>query len=138
MAVTYLLGSVVYLSMLWIIYGQTTTVSQSGCSYTFLVSKQNDNSCPVGSVESGPNDEEVEYLKSLVKLLTQSVQNLQVKVEALEEAKQVDSGNNGDVRVGTNYVRWGRTVCPQTAQLIYQGLTHYILNKVNLFTKNAL
>ena len=102
-----------------IVRGQTTTVSQSGCSYTFLVSKQNDNSCPVGSVESGPNDEEVEYLKSLVKLLTQSVQNLQVKVEALE-SKQADSSN----RVGTNYVRWGRTVCPQTAQLIYQGLTY--------------
>ena len=101
--------------------GQTTTVSQSGCSYTFLVSKQDDNSCPVGSVDFGPNNEEVEYLKSLVKVLTQSVQNLQVKVEALEEAKQVDSGNNGDVRVGTNYVRWGRTVCPQTAQLIYKG-----------------
>ena len=85
MIVTYLLGSVVCFSMIWIICGQTTTVSQSGCSYIFLVSKHDDNSCPVGSVPSSPNDEEVEYLKSLVKLLTQSVQNLQVKVEALEE-----------------------------------------------------
>ena len=104
-----------------IVRGQTTTVSQSGCSYTFLVSKQNDNSCPVGSVASGPNDEEVEYLKSLVKLLTQSVQNLQEEVKDLKESKQADTS---EIRVGTNYVRWGRTVCPQTAQLVYQGLTY--------------
>ena len=124
MTVTYLLGSVVCLSLIWIICGQTTTVSQSGCSYTFLVSKHEDNSCPVGSVPSSPNDEETQYLKSLVKLLTQSVQNLQDEVKDLKESKQADSNNTSDVRVGTNYVRWGRTVCPQTAQLIYEGLTH--------------
>ena len=117
MRVTYLFGSVVYFSMTWIIYGQTTTVSQSGCSYTFLVSKHEDNSCPVGSVATGLHDEEVEYLKSVIKnqqdqlsLLSQNVLTLMDRVEA--------------IRVGTNYVRWGRTVCPQTAQLIYQGLAH--------------
>ena len=97
-----------------------TSVSQTGCSYTFLVPKRADNSCPVWPVPSGPNDEEMEYLKSLVQLLTQNVQTLQEEVGALKEALN-DSSNNGD-KVGTNYVRWGRTVCPQTAQLVYQGL----------------
>ena len=130
MTITYLLGSVVCLSIILIIYGQTTTVSQSGCSYTFLVSKQ-DNSCPVGSVASGVHDEEVEYLKSVIKnqqnqlsLLTQNVLTVMDKLKALEESKQANSSDDSDVRVGTNYVRWGRTVCPQTAQLLYQGLTH--------------
>ena len=110
---------------------QPTLVSRSGCSYTFLVSKQDDNSCPLGSVASGPNNEEVQYLKSVIKnqqdhlsLLSQSVFTLQEELKDLKESKQADSSNSSDVRVGTNYVRWGRTVCPQTAQLLYQGLTY--------------
>ena len=97
------------------------SVPQTECSYTFLVPKQEDNSCPAWPVPSRPDDEEMEYLKSLVKLLTKNVQTLQEEVGALKEA-QNGSCSNGDIRVGTNYVRWGRTVCPQTAQLVYQGL----------------
>ena len=97
-----------------------TSVSRSECSYTFVVPKQVDNSTPLETVASGQDDGEMEYLKSLVRLLTQNVQNLQEEVGALKEA-QNGSSNNGDIRVGTNYVRWGRTVCPQTAQLVYQG-----------------
>ena len=92
-----------------------TAVTQNGCIYTFLMPKQDDNSCPVWSVASGPNAGDDDYLKSLVSLLTQNVQNLQQKVEALEESQE-DRG-----KVGTNYVRWGRTECPQTAQRLYTG-----------------
>ena len=99
-----------------------TSVSQTGCSYTFLVPKRADNSCPVWPVPSRPNDEEMEYLKSLVQLLTQNVQNLQEEVGTLNEALNASS-SNGDIRVETSYVRWGRTECPQTAQLVYKGLT---------------
>ena len=61
------------------------------------------------------NDDEMEYLKSLIIMLTENVQKVLEEVEALKEA-QNGSSNNGDVRVGTSYVRWGRTVCHQTAQ----------------------
>ena len=88
---------------------QPQTLSQSDCSYTFMVPRQVDKCCTVGSVAS-----ELEDLKSQLKLVTQNQQNLQEKVQAIEEVKPA--------RVGTNYVRWGRRVCPQTAQLIYEGL----------------
>ena len=100
-----------------------TSVSQIGCSYTFLVPKQVDNSSPVELVASGQNGEEIENLKSLVQLLTQNVNNLQKEIGILKEV-QNSSSNNGDTRVGTNYVRWGRTECPQTSHLVYEGLTY--------------
>ena len=85
----------------------------------------------MGSVVSSPNNEEVEYLKSVIKnqqdqlsLLSQSVFTLQEEVKDLKESKQADSSDDSEIRVGTSYVRWGRTVCPQTARLIYQGLTY--------------
>ena len=107
-------------------FGQPTTMCGWGCSYTTLVPKQNSESCSFGSMNGGYNNvEEMVKLKSTIRSLEDQVQQLSQAVQQLqakpEEQKQrlLDNNNNGSV--GTNYVRWGRISCPETAELIYTG-----------------
>ena len=37
------------------------------------------------------------------------------------EFRRDDNDDSTGADVGTTYVRWGRTVCPDTAELVYEG-----------------
>ena len=119
MAILYFFKFIVILNYsLCLISGETTTVVQSECSYTFLVSRQENNSCPAISLASGSSNGETEYLKSIIKnqqdqlsmhsqndlrqeqqiqSLTKSLQQLQEEFEAMKEIKQ--SGSNNSIRI---------------------------------------
>ena len=46
-------------------------------------------------------------------------------------------GNNGSAVGGTTYARWGRTTCPDTAELIYEGwLSFSMFMKLSLVINN--
>ena len=120
----------IIINFAWTIAVQNATASENECSYTFLVSKQN-GSCPAVSSKIGASAEDVEYLKSIIQnqqdqlsLLTRDILYLQEKIENFE-ASQQSGGNKGNemCMVGTNYVRWGRKSCPDTAVLLYEGNT---------------
>ena len=42
-------------------------------------------------------------------------------VADIQNSGNDDEGSN-NAGVGSTYVRWGRTVCPDTAELVYEGL----------------
>ena len=118
--------AIVYMFVFFVLnigFGQTTTLSHSGCSYTFLVPKQENKACPTGSTESISNNEEIVNLKSTIRGLQEQMLALSQTVRHLQEkdATQGDIRNANNGSIGTNYVRWGRTSCPATAELIYQG-----------------
>ena len=118
-----LLGLFILMHVGEITHGQYTTMSQNGCSYTFFVPKQDRKSCHSGSVDMNSNSEEMHNLKATIRglqeqvlVLSQTGRYLQEKIEQLGV---VDQANRG-MTVAT-YVRWGRTVCPQSAEIVYQG-----------------
>ena len=108
--------------------GQNASAPENECSYTFRISKQN-GSCPAVLSESEARAEDVEYLKSTIQklqdrlsLLIQNMLHQQEEIASLK-AFQQSGGNkiNETYIAGSNSVRWGRTTCPDTAVLLYEG-----------------
>ena len=63
-----------------------------------------------------------------MKLLTQNL--LRVTTDLLEVKEQLAESRNSNPAslngtFGVNYIRWGRTECPETADKLYQGELHY-------------
>ena len=108
--------------------GQNASAPENECSYTFRISKQN-GSCPAVLSDSEARAEDVEYLKSIIQnqqdqlsMLTRNMLHQEDKIAKLEALQQsVGNKENVTYTVGTNYVRWGRTTCPDTAVLLYEG-----------------
>ena len=122
----------VIVALVWINQAQETTKSQLSNSF--------------------PVSEEFEYLLSIIKNqqdrfseISRNVLKLQDDNEALQQSqqKQEEMINTQQLQIeayrddyqslqnelqttkmklGTNYVRWGRTSCPDTAELIYEGM----------------
>ena len=116
--------------------GHYTAVPQLECSYTFLVHKQGNNQCPTGAVNFDRAD--VDVLKAVIRnqqeqlaMLTQEVMQLKEEFKTDNHTKSGDvSGQKKNMTSGTNYVRWGRTICPDTAELLYWGnVIMFILTK---------
>lgn len=67
-----------------------------------------------------------EHLKGLIKQLETTVNNQQSALndnQATISSLQSTVNDLGPAKVGTNYVRWGRTVCPLTGStILYNGI----------------
>ena len=94
------------------------------CTYTFNVPRE-------GPVCSPGSQESVDSLETLITnqhaLLEQQLNVITEKLVQFEQ-KDDNDGEHASVPcigvVGTTYVRWGRTSCPETAKDIYQGETN--------------
>ena len=49
---------------------------------------------------------------------------LDILTKTVSGIQNSDDNNEGSIEagVGSTYVRWGRTVCPETAEIVYEGL----------------
>ena len=107
--------------------GHYTAVPELECSYTFLVHKQGNNQCPTGAVDFDKAD--IDVLKAVIRnqqeqlaMLTQDLMQLKEEFKRVNQTKSGDvSGEKKNMTSGANYVRWGRTSCPETAELLYWG-----------------
>ena len=55
----------------------------------------------------------------------------ELKLTVLQQTEQIaemESRHANVTSIGTNYVRWGRTVCPGDASQLYQGKLTIIVN----------
>ena len=73
---------------------------------------------------------QLNFLIAIVQNQQATIQNQQSQLEmhndqimAIQNLNEVDDGDNdsSNADVGTTYVRWGRTVCHDTAELVYEG-----------------
>ena len=99
--------------------------SEQICTYTFNVPREGE-SCFPGSQQN--------YINSLETLITNQhallEQQLNVITDKLLQQEQSHDSNQmnnksqpSNVDIGTTYVRWGRTTCPETAAAVYEGKT---------------
>ncbi|XP_045163700.2 uncharacterized protein LOC123528019 [Mercenaria mercenaria] len=99
-------------------------------AYTIFCFYIQDNSATSSEVVVGSNKFNCEYnvLQKLIRLEDKTAQQ-DIKIasltDELKDAKDTIAELN---EAGTNYIRWGRTTCPSTAFLVYEGFVagaHY-------------
>ena len=71
---------------------------------------------------------QLEFLVAIVQTQQTTIENQQAqllqmnyRLMAIENPDDNDDNGSIDPGLGSTYVRWGRTVCPDTAQLVYEG-----------------
>ena len=73
---------------------------------------------------------QLNFLIAIVQNQQATIQNQQSQMEMLTDQMMAIQNSEDDdadddtvnANVGTTYVRWGRTVCPDTAELVYEGM----------------
>ena len=114
--------------------------SDQTCTYTFNVPR--DGASCLGSHQEIRDS--IETLVSNQHVLLE--QQLNVIIEKLVQMEQrwdsIKENEDENVETagagGTTYVRWGRTSCPETASVIYQGKTGYIYTFVYIALQKQL
>ena len=101
--------------------------SDQTCTYTFNVPREGE-ACLPGSQQHDRNSLETlitnqhALLEQQLKLITEKL----VRLEQNLDNTNMDNDSLPSVGTGgTTYVRWGRTICPETASDIYQGKSIY-------------
>ena len=90
------------------------------CSYSFNVLASTGETCP-----SGPSADSLTELKNAI---TAQHADLEAKLDFLlsqlasnQTSTEDNGGGTGGGGGSVNYKRWGRTTCPDTATLVYEG-----------------
>ena len=98
--------------------------SQQQCSYSFNVLANTGETCPSTSPRSDNN------LTELATIMAKQHADLEDKLSAILSRLGPDDSSSSETSsgdgTGVNYKRWGRTTCPDTATLVYEGDDHYI------------
>ena len=104
----------------------------STCTYTFNVPRDG-ASCLPGGTQTHPDIDSLQstmtnqhaILEQQLNVITEKLVQLNGEGGDSSEEGDSDEGGNGSnwsAVGGTTYTHWGRTTCPDTAELIYEGM----------------
>ena len=110
------------------------TSESSICTYTFNVPRDGE-ACQPGT-QTQP--EVLSLQSTMTKQHANLEQHLNVITEKLDELscgkdEGNQQGNRSSEAAGITYTHWGRTTCPDTAELIYTGMYVFLILAWNTF-----